>query len=66
MAERAEPAMSTANPSWPRSSAAWIALALVLSRYAGAVVAKASERGRSPLRKARRAASTPIVVVSSS
>ena len=32
IALRAAPAMSTAKPWWPRSNAAWIAVALVLSK----------------------------------
>ena len=66
-AARTEPATSTANAEAGRSSAAWIAVALVLSRYAGAEVAKYNACGAidSP-RSAARPASTPSEVVSSS
>jgi hypothetical protein len=61
--------MSTASVSGGNDSAAWIAVAFVLSAYAGFAVAKNScsttrRSGRSA--RARRAASTPIDVVSSS
>src|SRR5688572_2678154 len=67
--ERTLPSASNALVHPGRSSAAWIAVAFVLSRYAGAVVANHSACGRLPsgaARSARRAASTPIDVVSSS
>src|SRR5438105_3911585 len=66
-AERTEPTMSYAPLDDGRSSAAWMAVAFVLSRYAGAVVAKSTD-GSTPgaERSAMRAASTPIDVVSSS
>jgi hypothetical protein len=38
--ERTEPSMSNAGAVASSASAAWIALALVLSRYPGAAVAK--------------------------
>lgn len=68
MPERTEPIASTANASCGRSSAAWIAVALVLSRYAGSVVENTSVSAFAPGNAASvlRAASTPIEVVSSS
>ena len=68
MPERSAPPKSKAA-TWPgRRSAAATAAALVLSRYAGCDVANHRESGVRPgaARKARRAASTPSVVVSSS
>ena len=66
-AERAEPPASPAHVSWGKSRAAWIAVALVLSKYAGFAVANHMDDGVTVLpRRALRAASTPIVVVSSS
>ena len=66
--DRIAPPKSNAATSESRRSAAWIAVAFVLSRYAGAAVANVSARGSAPgaLFSASRAASTPIVVVSSS
>ena len=58
--------MSYAGATSARSSAAWIAVALVLSRYAGAAVANTTACGAGALRTATRAASTPSDVVSSS
>jgi heme A synthase len=60
--------MSNAIADPSRASAAWIAVALVLSRYAGAAVAKYTAAGarRGAPRRAARAASTPMEVVSSS
>src|SRR5687767_7308255 len=67
--ERTAPAMSAANADRSNPSAAWIAEALLLSTYGGAVVAKytrsivvASDTDRSAIRDA----STPIDVASSS
>ncbi len=60
--------MSTAITPGSRPSAAWIAVAFVLSRYAGAAVAKYSASGLTPARarSAARDASTAMDVVSSS
>ena len=67
-ADRIEPSMSNAMADSSRASAAWIAVALVLSRYAGSAVAKYTAAGasRGAPRRAARAASTPMEVVSSS
>ncbi len=66
--ERTAPPVSMASTSLSRRRAAWMAVALVLSRYAGSAVANHSASGAaSPAdRSSVRAASTPIVVVSSS
>ena len=66
--ERAEPTTSKADVATGMPSAAWIAVAFVLSRYGGAVVANTSTCGAIPPAAfiAMRAASTPIDVASSS
>ena len=69
MPERMAPTASKAGTLSGRPSAAWIAVALVLSAYAGSVVANASSPGSYPSGTAarqRRPDSTPIDVVSSS
>ena len=68
MPERSAPPMSRAPTDGARRSAAWIAVALVFSRYAGVDVANHSESTSTfaALRRALRAASAPMVVVSSS
>ncbi len=67
-AERTDPLRSSAGISRSRRSAAWTVVAFVLSRYAGATVENSSISGFAfgTARSASRAASTPIVVVSSS
>ena len=68
-ADRTDPMQSTAPAVDGSASAAWMVLALVLSRYGGAVVAKATMSGDDDggaHANAQRAASTPIDVVSSS
>ncbi len=68
VAERVEPVMSPANTSPGRLSAAWMALALFLSRYGGVADAKytAAGTGVSDERMRFRAASTDMDVASSS
>ena len=68
IALRTEPTMSNAAVFAGRPSAAWIAVAFVLSRYGGDDVANTTACGLMPpaARIAMRAASTPIDVVSSS
>ncbi len=68
-AERAAPPKSSAVASESSRSAAWIAVAFVLSRYAGSAVENQRPSTWVPsgaARSASRPASTPIVVVSSS
>ena len=66
-ADFTEPLASNAATWLPRRSAAWIVVALVLSRYGTATVLNHSDSGATVLRStAERAASTPIVVASSS
>ena len=67
--DRTEPTTSYAATDGSRPSAAWIAVAFVLSRYAGSAVANSRSCGvcsAGRFASALRAASTPIVVVSSS
>ena len=67
--ELTDPIMSKAEAPESRSRAAWMAVALVLSRYAGSDVANSTWPTSTPSGAAARharAASTPIVVVSSS
>ena len=67
--ERSAPPKSSADTDVSSRSAAWIADALFLSRYAGLAVENHSVSIVVPSgaeRRARRAASTAIVVVSSS
>ena len=66
---RTAPTVSNAEALRSRPSAAWITVALVLSAYAGAVVANATTLARYPsgaMARALRPASTPSDVVSSS
>ena len=68
-AERTAPFMSYAGASAGRRSAAWTAVAFVLSRYGGATVENHSDRRVTPsgaTARAVRAAATPMVVASSS
>ena len=68
-AERAAPPMSKAGTSWSRRRAAWIAVALVLSTYGKAVDVNSTPADVTPSGAAfmaRRPASTPIDVASSS
>ena len=66
-ADRTDAPRSNAGTDAPRRNAAWIAVAFVLSAYAGKLVANSNCDGsRSRSRDASRAASTAMVVESSS